>query len=115
MTPMILDIASGVLIAAGCFFVLAGAIGLVRLPDVYTRVHGASLIDTAGAGFILVGLMLQAGFSLETLKLLFILAIFFFTLPVAGHALARAALYQGVRPRLTEDRRPADARDDEAP
>ena len=109
-----LDVASGVMIAAGCFFVLAGAIGLVRLPDVYARVHGASLIDTAGAGFILVGLMLQAGLSLETLKLLFILAIFFFTLPVAGHALARAALYQGVKPQLAEDRRAPEDRDEEA-
>lgn len=110
---MILDFASGLLIAAGCFFVLAGAIGLVRLPDVYTRVHGASLIDTAGAGFILAGLMLQAGFSLETLKLLFILAIFFFTLPVAGHALARAALYSGVKPQLSEDRRAPEDREEE--
>lgn len=110
---MALDVLSGLMIAAGCFFVLAGAIGLVRLPDVYARVHGASLIDTAGAGFILVGLMLQAGLSLETLKLLFILAIFFFTLPVAGHALARAALYQGVKPQLSEDRRAPEDRNEE--
>jgi len=105
MSGLILDIASGVLIAAGSFFVLAGAVGLVRLPDVYTRVHGASLIDTAGAGLLILGLMLQAGFSLVTLKLLFILAIFFFTLPVAGHAVARAAMHEGLKPKLAEDRR----------
>lgn len=106
MSALVLDVVSGALIAAGCFFVLAGAIGLVRLPDVYTRVHGASLIDTAGASLLILGLMLQSGWSLVTLKLLFILAIFFFTLPVAAHALARAALFEGVKPKLAEDRRP---------
>jgi multicomponent Na+:H+ antiporter subunit G len=97
----VLDLASGVLIVAGAFFVLVGAIGLVRLPDVYTRIHGASVIDTAGAGLLILGMMLQAGWSLVTLKLLFILAIFLFTLPVAGHALARAALHEGLEPKLT--------------
>lgn len=105
MTSLILDIVSGMLIAAGAFFVLVGAIGLVRLPDIYTRIHAASLIDTAGAGLLILGLMLQAGWSLVTLKLAFVLAIFFFTLPVAAHALARAAMYEGVKPKLAESRR----------
>ena len=104
MTATIVDIISGLLIAAGAFFVLAGAIGLLRLPDLYTRVHGASVIDTAGAGFMVLGMMLQAGWSLVTLKLLFILVIFLFTLPVVAHALAQAALNEGVAPRLSEDR-----------
>jgi multicomponent Na+:H+ antiporter subunit G len=99
-----IDIASGIFIAVGCFFIVAGAIGLLRLPDIYTRVHGASLIDTAGAGFLLCGLMLQAGAGLVTLKLIFVLAVFFFTLPVAAHALAQAALHEGVKPLLSEDR-----------
>jgi multicomponent Na+:H+ antiporter subunit G len=101
----VVDIASGILIALGSFFVVAGAIGLLRLPDVYTRVHGASVIDTVGAGFLIAGMMLQAGLGLVTLKLMFILAIFLFTLPVAAHALARAALHQEVKPLLFEDRR----------
>lgn len=100
----VIDIASGILIALGCFFIVAGAIGMLRLPDIYTRVHGASVIDTAGAGFLLTGLMLQAGVSLVSVKLLFVLAIFFFTLPVAAHALAQAALHEGVKPLLSEDR-----------
>ena len=104
-----IDIASGVLIAIGSFFVLVGAIGLVRFPDIYTRVHGASVIDTTGAGFMILGLMLQAGWSLVTLKLVFILAIFFFTLPVTAHALAQAALHEGIEPKLSEDRRNRDA------
>lgn len=102
---LLIDIASGALIAVGCFFILIGALGLVRMPDVYTRAHGTSLIDTAGAGFLILGLMLQAGWSLVSLKLLFVLAISFFTLPVVAHALAQAALHENVTPKLAEDRR----------
>jgi multicomponent Na+:H+ antiporter subunit G len=108
---LLIDIASGALIAAGCFFILVGAVGLVRMPDVYTRSHGTSLIDTAGAGFLILGLMLQAGWSLVTLKLLFVLAISFFTLPVITHALAQAALHENIQPRLTQDRRKRALRD----
>jgi multicomponent Na+:H+ antiporter subunit G len=99
----LIDIASGILIAAGSAFILAGALGLVRMPDLFARIHGASLIDTMGAGLMIGGMMLQAGWSLVTLKLLFILAIFFFTLPVAAHALAQAALHEGLKPRLADE------------
>ncbi len=102
---LLIDIASGALIAGGCFFILVGAIGLVRMPDLYTRAHGTSVIDTLGAGLLILGLMLQAGWTLVTLKLLFVLAISFFTLPVVAHALAQAALHENVAPRLAEDRR----------
>jgi multicomponent Na+:H+ antiporter subunit G len=100
-----IDIISGILIAAGSFFVLVGAISLVRMPDIFARIHGASIIDTVGAGFLILGLIVQAGCTLTSVKLLFILAIFFFTLPVAAHALAQAALHEGVKPKLAEDRR----------
>lgn len=102
---LLIDITGGALIAAGSFFILAGAIGLVRLPDVYTRAHSTSVIDTVGAGFLIMGLMLEAGWSLVTLKLLFVLAISFFTLPVIAHALAQAALHENIAPKLAEDRR----------
>jgi multicomponent Na+:H+ antiporter subunit G len=102
---LIVDIVSAVLIAIGSFFIVTGAIALLRLPDLYTRIHGASVIDTAGAGFLIAGLMLQAGFSLVTFKLLFILAIFFFTLPVAAHAVGRVALHENIKPILSDDRR----------
>jgi multicomponent Na+:H+ antiporter subunit G len=100
-----IDLASWALILAGSFFLLAGAIGMLRLPDVYTRMHSASVIDTIGAGFLFAGLMLQAGFSQVTLKLLFILLLFFFTGPVITHALAQAALIAKIKPELDEDRR----------
>ncbi len=94
------DIASWVLLSAGAFFVIVGAIGIMRMPDVFTRMHAAGILDTMGAGLILVGLMVQAGLSLVTLKLLVLLALFFFTSPVATHAVARAALHDGVEPIL---------------
>jgi multicomponent Na+:H+ antiporter subunit G len=100
-----IDIASWVLILAGSGFIVAGALGILRLPDVYTRMHAASVIETLGAGTLFAGLMLQAGFSQVTLKLLFILVLFFFTGPVITHALAQAALHAGLKPELHEDRR----------
>jgi multicomponent Na+:H+ antiporter subunit G len=99
-----LDVASWALILAASFFIIVGAIGLVRMPDVYTRMHAASLIDTLGAGLLLTGLMLQAGFGIVTFKLVFILVLLFFMAPVATHALAQAALHAGVKPLLSEDR-----------
>lgn len=108
MIDLAVDIASGALIAAGCFFILVGAIGLVRMPDIYTRAHATSIIDTVGAGFLILGLMLQVGFTLVALKLLFLLAISFFMLPVVSHALAQAALHEKIAPRLAEDRRQRD-------
>jgi multicomponent Na+:H+ antiporter subunit G len=98
------NLVSWMLILAGSFFTVVGAIGLVRMPDVYTRMHAASVTDTLGAGFLLAGLMVQAGLGLITLKLLFILVLFFFIGPVATHALAQAALQAGINPQLAEDR-----------
>lgn len=100
----ILDIVSWVLIVGGSFFTLVGAFGLIRMPDVYTRMHAASVTETLGAGLLLAGLMVQAGISLVSLKLLFILLLFFFIGPVATHALAQAALHAGIKPKLAEDR-----------
>jgi multicomponent Na+:H+ antiporter subunit G len=96
---------SWVLIVLGSFFTVVGGIGVVRMPDVYTRMHAASVTDTLGAGMLIFGMMLQAGFTLVTLKLLFILGLFFFFAPVVTHALAQAALHEKIEPRLAEDRR----------
>ncbi len=100
---LLLDIASWACIIGGGIFCLIGGIGLIRLPDMYTRMHGASLIDTMGVGLILIGLMFQAGFTLITAKLLLILAFIFFTSPTSTHALARAALSGGLVPQVVEE------------
>ncbi len=73
---------------------------MLRMPDFYTRVHAASLIETAGAGFILLGLLLEAGFTLVAAKLLMIGLLILFASPTASHALARAALLRGLKPLL---------------
>jgi multicomponent Na+:H+ antiporter subunit G len=101
---LIVDAASFVLILAGSFFIVAGGLGLMRMPDVFTRMHAASVIETLGAGLLFIGFMLQAGFTLISAKLLFLLALIFFTGPVVTHALAQAALQAGIRPYLAEDR-----------
>ena len=95
---LLVDTGSWVLLLAGSFFVLTGGIGVLRMPDVYTRLHAAGLTDTMGSFFILTGLMLQAGFSGVTLRLAFILAFLWFTSPVSTHALAKAALHGNVDP-----------------
>lgn len=105
MRAQIMHVLSWALILGGSFFTLVGAIGLVRMPEVFTRMHAASVVDTLGAGLFAGGMMLQAGLTLVTLKLLFILALLFFTGPVIMHALAQAALQAGIAPRLAEDRR----------
>lgn len=100
-----IDALSWICIVGGCFFTIVGAVGMLRMPEVFTRMHAASVIDTLGAGLLIAGMMLQAGLSLVTAKLLFILALLVFTGPVITHALAQAALAAGIRPPLSEDRR----------
>ena len=75
--------------------------------------HATSVTETAGAGLLLVGLMLQTGFSLLTLKLFFVLVVFFLTAPVATHALAQAALQAGIEPVLHHDHRDRANKDDQ--
>jgi multicomponent Na+:H+ antiporter subunit G len=99
------DIASWGFILLGSFFTIVGAFGLVRMPEVFTRMHSASVTDTLGVGFLILGMCLQAGFGLVSLKLVFLLALFFFTAPVVTHALAQACLHEGIKPLLAEDRR----------
>jgi len=93
-----LDVASWALILAGGAFCLVGALGVLRMPDFYTRVHAASVTDNVGSFAILLGLALQSGLTLVSVKLLFIAGLIFFTSPAATHALVKAALERGVRP-----------------
>jgi multicomponent Na+:H+ antiporter subunit G len=95
-----LDAASWLLIGAGGFFCVVGALGLLRMPDFYTRMHAASVTDTLGAGFMLAGLALQAGLTLVTFKLVVVGLLIFFASPTATHALAKAAMTRGLAPQL---------------
>jgi multicomponent Na+:H+ antiporter subunit G len=98
-----IHLASWLLLGAGGVFCVIGGVGLIRMPDFYTRVHAASVAETLGAGLILVGLMLQAGLTLVCVKLLIIGLLIFFTSPTATHALTRAALTRGLEPVLAGD------------
>ena len=84
----------------GSFLGISGAVGLLRFPDFFTRLHAASVTDTLCTGLILLGLMLQSGWGLTLVKLLLILLILFFTSPTATHALAKAALHGQLKPVL---------------
>ena len=96
-----IDILSWACLVGGGFFCVVGAVGLLRMPDFYTRMHAASVIETLGAGLILLGLLLQAGFTLVAVKLLMVGVLIFFASPTATHALARAAMARGLQPRLS--------------
>ena len=95
---MILDILSWVLLTLGGLFVLIGGIGALRMPDLYTRMHAASVTDSMGAILVLTGIMLQAGWTLATIKLIAILIFLLLTSPTSSNALASAALLAGTRP-----------------
>ena len=95
---LILDIASWTCFLFGGVAVLAGALGLVRFPDFYTRLHAAGVTDTGGAELILLGMLLQAPTWIVAVKLIFIGVFLFFTSPVATHAVAHAAWMVGFKP-----------------
>lgn len=100
MTPdtvqLLLNVLGWFFIAAGSFFALTGALGIIRFPDVFSRMHAAGMIDTLGMGLILVGLMFQADEWIVVMKLALILGLVFFTSPTTTFALARAALDDGI-------------------
>jgi multicomponent Na+:H+ antiporter subunit G len=93
-----LDALSFVMFIGGGAFVLIGGVGVLRMPDLYTRMHAASLTDTMGTLLILGGVIVQAGFSLAAVKLVAIALFLLVTGPTATYALANAALLSGVRP-----------------
>ncbi len=88
---IVLEIVSGVLLAAGAVFVLSGGVGLLRFPDFYTRTHAAGITDSAGAGLILLGLLLQGAGWETAVRLLIIMLFLALTGPTATHILAHAA------------------------
>lgn len=89
-----------IFMGAGLFFVLAGTLGVLRLPDFYTRLHAAGMTDTLGAELILLALIVQAGFSQMSLKLLLVAFFLLVTSPTATHAVAHAAYSAGLKPLL---------------
>lgn len=97
-----LDILSWIFLIVGGFLGITGAVGLFRFPDFFTRLHAASVTDTLCAGFIVLGLLMQADSAMMVFKLVLILLILTYTSPTAAHALARAALHSGLQPLIKE-------------
>lgn len=104
---LLLDIASWLLLSTGGVFVFIGGLGALRMPDLYTRMHAASVTDTIGPALIIIGIILQAGLTLASIKLIAILLFLLITGPTASNALASASLLAGNRPEfakaVTED------------
>jgi multicomponent Na+:H+ antiporter subunit G len=90
------EVLSGVLLGAGALFVFSGGLGLLRFPDFYTRNHAVGVTDSAGAGLILAGLLLQPITWQTAVRLLIILLFLTLTSPTAAHILAHAARRDGV-------------------
>ena len=87
-------------IIIGSIIILIGSFGLIKLPDVFSRIHAVGMIDTAGIGFIIFGLLLHSGFSNTSIKLIIMGAILFFTSPISGHAVAISAKQNDLKPIL---------------
>jgi len=102
---ILLDILTFILLLAGSISMLIGGYGLHKMHDVFARMHAAGMVDTLGLGLIMVGLMLQAGFSLVTFKLFLIIVFVLYTSPAVTHALAHACLNNGVEPKLDDPSR----------
>ena len=95
--------AAFVLMLIGLFFLVVAAIGVLRLPDVYTRSHAVSLTDSLGAFFVLTGLALYAGISLVLVKILAVLVLLYLINPAIAHLTVRAAHRSGLKPWSREE------------
>lgn len=100
---MFINTASWGLFIGGSVFMVIGAIGMIRLPDMFARIHGAGIIDTLGVLMLFTAMILQAGMTFVSLKILLIMLFLMFTLPTTTHALARAALNAGLEPLVVDD------------
>jgi len=98
MIGSLLDLVGWAGLLGGASFILIGTLGLLRLPDVFCRMHGAGMTDTMGAFLMTVGMMTQTGDWLVWAKLVAIVLFLAFTSPITSHALAQAALHAGVKP-----------------
>jgi multicomponent Na+:H+ antiporter subunit G len=92
------EVVSVFLMGVGCFFILVASVGLLRLPDFFTRIHPAGKADTLGQALVLMGLIVHNGVDFVSVKLLLIITFIFISNPTATHLLAKAAFVAGVKP-----------------
>ncbi|MCK4861126.1 MAG: monovalent cation/H(+) antiporter subunit G [Rhodobacteraceae bacterium] len=99
---MVIEVISWAFMLSGSFFVIIGAVGTLRFPDFWARLHAVSITDSAGVILLFAGMCMQAGLTLITVKLIIIGVFLFITGPTATHAVANAALVSGLRPKEAE-------------
>jgi multicomponent Na+:H+ antiporter subunit G len=99
----VLALLVGLLMIVGAGFTLIAALGVLRFPDVYTRMHAASKAGTLGSGLVIIGLAVYAAEFSVIMRALAAIVFFLLTAPLAGHLLARAAYLSGHRPSPTTD------------
>jgi len=87
---MVINLVGGVFILGGLFFFLVGTIGIIRFPDVLSRIHAAAKCDTLGALLCLTGLIIFNGFNMISLKILLVLIFIWVTNPTASHLIGKA-------------------------
>lgn len=102
MLELLRDIAVVFFLLSGTFFFLVGVVGLIRMPDVFTRMHATTKCDTMGAGLIFLGLILWKGLSLVSLVVFLVLLFLWITNPTAAHFIAKGA-YQTNHPEETKE------------
>ena len=104
------DVAVAALLVGGVAFAVVATVGLVRLPDLYSRTHAASKSETLGAALALAAVAVAIGPDPALAKVVLLLAFVFVTGPTAAHAIARAAYEEGHQPwELPDDATAADA------
>jgi len=101
---------SALCLALGSLLCLTGAVGLLRFPDFFTRIHAVGVTDTLATPLLLLGLILQLGWCLDSFKLGLVVVFVLATNPTASHAMAKAALDAGLQPQLPDP--PARRQDD---
>ncbi len=94
----LINVASIVLIVAGAGFFLAGTVGMLRFPDVYSRLHALTKGDNAGLGLMVIGLSLQVGSLLVVGKLILIWMLVLLGGATASHLIARSSMRRGIEP-----------------
>lgn len=92
-----------VCVAIGVFFTFVAAVGMIRLPDVYSRSHAATKADTLGAGFSILAVAIYFGTAGEILRAALLIVFIYYTNPTAAHAITRAAYSRGIDVWTTED------------
>ncbi|MEA1920364.1 MAG: monovalent cation/H(+) antiporter subunit G [Campylobacterota bacterium] len=97
---IVIDWLSDICLLLGGILTLTGAVGLLRLPNFYTRLHAASVTESLAATLLIIGIILDTGWALDSAKLLLIIVIMIIANPTITHALCRAAAHGGITPEI---------------